>query len=152
MNRSLPFARLALVTTCLAFVAVSARSQETTSKLEEVAARVEKLVESDFYRKVDFPMLLGDITDDTIDDALADLHVSHTRRIKPDTIDYYEVLDIYERSLQRDVRRLFSNGIQYQGIGTGHARGSRQDLCRPRFILACRRPRPAFLSATRSSR
>jgi carboxyl-terminal processing protease len=117
MKPSLPFARLALVTTCLAFVAVSARSQETTSKLEEVAARVEKLVESDFYRNVNFPMLLGDITDDTIDDALADLHVSHTRRIKPDTIDYYEVLDIYERSLQRDVRRLFSNGIQYQGIG-----------------------------------
>jgi carboxyl-terminal processing protease len=90
---------------------------QETSKLEAVAERVEKLVESDFYRKVDFPMLLGDISDDTIDDALADLGVSHTRRIKPDTIDYYEVLDIYDRGLRRNLARLFPAGIQYQGIG-----------------------------------
>jgi len=104
----------ALVFACLALT--PALSQES-SKLEAVAERVEKLVESDFYRKIDFPMLLGDITDDTIDDALADLGVSHTRRIKPDTIDYYEVLNIYDRSLRRDVGRLFPNGIQYQGVG-----------------------------------
>jgi len=117
MKRSLQFSRAMLVAGCLAIPATAALSQETTSKLEAVAARVEKLVESDFYRKVSFPMLLGDITDDTIDDALADLGVSHTRRIKPDTMDYYEVLDIYERSLRRDVERLFPAGIQYQGIG-----------------------------------
>jgi len=114
MKRSLPFAQATLVFACLSFT--PAFSQET-SKLEEVAKRVEKLVESDFYRKVNFPMLLGDITDDTIDDALADLGVSHTRRIKPDTIDYYEVINIYDRSLRRDVSRLFPAGIQYQGIG-----------------------------------
>jgi carboxyl-terminal processing protease len=112
-----PFAKVALVASCLAFAPSPAHSQQTTSKLEGVAERVEKLVESDLYRKVDFPTLLGDVTDKTIDDALADLGVSHTRRIRPDTIDYYEVLDIYERSLQRDVKRLFPSGIQYQGIG-----------------------------------
>ncbi|MGE0282769.1 MAG: S41 family peptidase [Rhizobiaceae bacterium] len=115
MKRSLPFALAAV--TCIALVATGVQSQEPTSKLEAVAERVEKLVESDFYRKVDFPMLLGDLTDDTIDDALADLGVSHTRRIKPDTMDYYEVLDIYDRSLRRDVGRLFPSGIQYQGVG-----------------------------------
>lgn len=114
MKRSLLFVQAILVSAGLSFA--PAFSQET-SKLEEVAKRVEKLVESDFYRKVDFPMLLGDISDDTIDDALADLKVSHTRRIKPDTIDYYEVINIYDRSLRRDVSRLFPAGIQYQGIG-----------------------------------
>lgn len=101
----------------LASSVAPALAETAQSKLEIVAERVEKLVESDFYRQVDFPTLLGDITDDTIDRALAELGVSHTRRIKPDTIDYYEVLDIYDRGLRRDASRLFPSGIQYQGIG-----------------------------------
>lgn len=102
-----------------ALAASPAFAQTDPSKLSAVAKRVEELVEQGFYKQVDFPTLSGDVTDRAIDDALADLKVSHTRRVLPATVDYFEVLDIYKRSLRREVRRLFGGGdtVAYQGIG-----------------------------------
>ena len=79
--------------------AMAAQAQNKISKesaADGVAAKIEELVERDFYKPVDFPSFAGKHpTNADIDRALADLHVSHTRRFMPGTVDYYEVADIY---------------------------------------------------------
>lgn len=57
--------------------------------------------------------------DAAIDIALASLQASHTARIKPDTIDYYEIADIFRYAIRNDMRRLFppEGDASYPGIG-----------------------------------
>ena len=101
------------------FAPSQAHTQEATNDLKAVAQRIETLVEKDFYRKVDFPTLGEDVTADRIDQALNALGASHTRRIPKDTIDYFEIIDIYNRSLAKDIPRLFHSqrDVSYRGIG-----------------------------------
>jgi len=57
--------------------------------------------------------------DEAIDRVLASLGASHTGRYKPDTIDYFELIDIFRYAVRDDMRRLFppQGRASYHGIG-----------------------------------
>ncbi|MGO4623482.1 S41 family peptidase [Ensifer sp. 2YAB10] len=57
--------------------------------------------------------------DGAITSVLASLRVSHTGRYKPDTIDYFELSDIFRFAIRDDVCRLFppDGEVRYPGIG-----------------------------------
>lgn len=67
--------------------------------------------------------------DAAIDAVLASLGASHTGRFKPDTIDYFELADIFRFAIRNDMRRLFPGDgeASYPGIGmiTKQVGGSR---------------------------
>lgn len=87
----------------------------------EVAKAVKRLVDREFYRPVTFPSFDGkQPTFRDIDDALAALGTSHTRRIPPGTIDYAELADILKRGIKDDLRKAFpamKGEPSYVGIG-----------------------------------
>jgi carboxyl-terminal processing protease len=57
--------------------------------------------------------------DAAIGTVLASLKASHTGRFKPDTINYFELADIFHRAIRNDVRRMFppDSEVDYAGIG-----------------------------------
>jgi C-terminal processing protease CtpA/Prc len=57
--------------------------------------------------------------DAAIDAVLASLHASHTDRLEPDTIDYFEIADVFRYAIRDDMRRLFppDGDVTYPGIG-----------------------------------
>jgi len=57
--------------------------------------------------------------DDAIDRVLASLGASHTGRFKPDTVDYFELIDIFRYAVRDDMRRLFppEGRANYHGVG-----------------------------------
>ena len=57
--------------------------------------------------------------DKAIDLALASLNASHTGHYRPDTIDYFELADIFRFAIRNDIRRLFppDGAVTYPGIG-----------------------------------
>ncbi|MGE6784097.1 S41 family peptidase [Ensifer adhaerens] len=57
--------------------------------------------------------------DAAIASVLASLRVSHTGRFKADTIDYFELADIFRFAIRDDMRRLFppDGAARYPGIG-----------------------------------
>ncbi|WP_026615103.1 S41 family peptidase [Ensifer aridi] len=57
--------------------------------------------------------------DAAIERVLASLDASHTARFKPDTIDYYELADIFRYAIRHDMKRLFppDGEANYVGIG-----------------------------------
>ncbi|MBP1884603.1 S41 family peptidase [Sinorhizobium mexicanum] len=57
--------------------------------------------------------------DKAIDTVLASLGASHTARFKRDTIDYFELIDIFRFAVRNDMRRLFppDGEVNYAGIG-----------------------------------
>jgi carboxyl-terminal processing protease len=57
--------------------------------------------------------------DAAIETVLASLGASHTGRFTPETIDYYELVDIFRFAIRRDVKRLFppDGDVSYAGIG-----------------------------------
>ena len=57
--------------------------------------------------------------DAAIGTILASLQASHTGRFKPDTIDYFELADVFHRAIRGDIRRLFppDGEVGYPGIG-----------------------------------
>ncbi|MES0030407.1 S41 family peptidase [Mesorhizobium sp. M0040] len=54
-----------------------------------------------------------------LSEQLADIGSSHTQLLKPDEIDYFHLLDAYSgiAEFARKVRRAFSGGVHYPGIG-----------------------------------
>ena len=52
-------------------------------------------------------------------DWLLTLNASHTGRFTPDTIEYYELADVFARGIRDDARRLFpvEGRVTYEGIG-----------------------------------
>ena len=54
-----------------------------------------------------------------INGVLASLGASHTGHFQPDTIDYFELADIFRFAIRDDVRRLFppDGEVNYPGIG-----------------------------------
>ena len=50
---------------------------------------------------------------------LASLQASHTGRFEPDTIDYFELADVFRYAIRDDMRRLFppDGEVSYPGIG-----------------------------------
>ena len=69
--------------------------------------------------------------DEAIDTVLASLEASHTGRYQADTIDYFELIDIFRFGVRRDMRRLFppEGEASYPGIGMIAPPGSG-----PRFV------------------
>ena len=58
------------------------------------------------------------VLDDAIAYVLSSLGASHTARYTPDSIDYYELLDIFRYAVRDEVRRLYPEGqVIYAGIG-----------------------------------
>ncbi len=57
--------------------------------------------------------------DAAIDTVLASLQASHTGHFRPDTIDYFELADVFRYSIRDDLRRLFppDGDVSYPGIG-----------------------------------
>lgn len=54
-----------------------------------------------------------------ISTALASLQASHTGHFRPDTIDYFELADVFRFAIRDDLRRLFppDGDVRYPGIG-----------------------------------
>lgn len=108
---------------CWAMTAQAQNKINVEPVADGVAARIEELVERDFYRFVDFPSFAGKHpTNADIDKALADLKASHTRRFMPGTVDYYEVADIY--GPWRGTSRLVfppDGEAKYDGVGMNTA-------------------------------
>lgn len=52
-------------------------------------------------------------------DWLLTLNASHTGRFTPDTVEYFELADVFARGIRDDVRRLFppQGDVTYEGIG-----------------------------------
>lgn len=106
---------------------VTAQAQNKVDKepaADGVAKLVKELIERDFYRSVDFPSFAGKRpTNADIDKALADLNASHTRRLMPGTVDYYEVADIFRSQLKSNGRFAFPpyGEVKYDGIGIATA-------------------------------
>ncbi len=59
------------------------------------------------------------VVDDAIDFVLASLKTSHTARFTPDSLDYYELLDVFRFAVRDAVHRLYppEGNITYDGIG-----------------------------------
>jgi C-terminal processing protease CtpA/Prc len=57
--------------------------------------------------------------DAAIDAVLASLGASHTGHFRPDTIDYFELADIFRFAIRDDLKRLFppDGEVSYPGIG-----------------------------------
>ncbi len=57
--------------------------------------------------------------DAAIDAVLASLQASHTARLEPGTIDYFEIADVFRYAIRDDMRRLFppDGDVTYPGIG-----------------------------------
>ncbi|MDK1387862.1 S41 family peptidase [Sinorhizobium sp. 8-89] len=57
--------------------------------------------------------------DRAVDAILSSLDASHTARFKRDSIDYYELIDIFRFAVRNDMRRLFppEGDANYAGIG-----------------------------------
>jgi len=57
--------------------------------------------------------------DAAIDAALASLNTSHTARYTPDSVAYFELLDVFRFNYRRDLRRMFGRDaeITYEGVG-----------------------------------
>jgi carboxyl-terminal processing protease len=57
--------------------------------------------------------------DAAIDAVLASLAASHTGHFRPDTIDYFELADIFRFAIRDDIKRLFppDGEVNYPGIG-----------------------------------
>ena len=55
---------------------------------------------------------------------LATLYASHTARFTPDSIDYYEIADVFARSIRGDLRALFppDGAVTYEGVGIATTR------------------------------
>ncbi|WP_026186992.1 S41 family peptidase [Ensifer sp. BR816] len=60
-----------------------------------------------------------DRVDAAVESVLASLGVSHTGRFTDDTIDYYELADIFRFAIRNDIKRLFppDGEVRYAGIG-----------------------------------
>ncbi|AWM28804.1 S41 family peptidase [Sinorhizobium fredii] len=60
-----------------------------------------------------------DRVDAAVESVLASLAVSHTGRFTADTIDYYELADIFRFAIRNDIKRLFppDGEVRYAGIG-----------------------------------
>ncbi|OAP39940.1 carboxyl-terminal protease [Sinorhizobium glycinis] len=60
-----------------------------------------------------------DRVDAAVESVLASLGVSHTARFTADTIDYYELADIFRFGIRSDIKRLFppDGEVRYAGIG-----------------------------------
>jgi C-terminal processing protease CtpA/Prc len=56
---------------------------------------------------------------EAIDAVLASLDASHMGHFRPDTIDYFELADIFRYAIRNDMRRLFppEGEVSYPGIG-----------------------------------
>ncbi len=59
------------------------------------------------------------VLNDAIAYVIDSLHASHTGRYTPDQVDYYELADVFQFALRRDMRRLFppQGKATYAGIG-----------------------------------
>ena len=57
--------------------------------------------------------------DEAIGRILASLKATHTVRYTPDSVDYYELADVFSHAIRSDVRRLFppDGKVTYEGIG-----------------------------------
>jgi C-terminal processing protease CtpA/Prc len=57
--------------------------------------------------------------DGAIDTVIASLQASHTARLRPDSIEYFEIADIFHYAIRDDIRRLFppDGDVTYPGIG-----------------------------------
>jgi carboxyl-terminal processing protease len=57
--------------------------------------------------------------DAAISTMLASLQASHTGHFRPDTIDYFELADVFRFAIRDDLRRLFppDGDVRYPGIG-----------------------------------
>lgn len=60
-----------------------------------------------------------DRVDEAIDAVLTSLDASHVGHFEPDTIDYFELIDIFRHAIRDDMRRLFppEGEVSYPGIG-----------------------------------
>lgn len=105
----------------------AAQAQNKTGEelaADGVATLIKELIDRDFYKQVVFPSFAGkQPTNADIDKALADLHASHTRRLMPGTVDYYEVADIFGPQLGSNGRFAFPpfGDVRYDGIGIATA-------------------------------
>jgi C-terminal processing protease CtpA/Prc len=63
------------------------------------------------------------VVSDAIDHVLSSLETSHTARYTADTVEYYELADVFRYALGRDLRRVFrGREVVYDGIGIASAR------------------------------
>lgn len=85
-----------------------------------VGRAIKQIVDENFYRPVSLPLLENrNLNSAAVDEALAGLGASHTRRVQPDQIDYYEILDTAKEGLVDPPARLFATdgSVVYAGIG-----------------------------------
>jgi len=123
--------------TAITILLVASVTAETPQSLErEVFGRTAEIVNEEFYRPAEldaFNKTVNEILlevdgrpntdtaayDQAIDEMLASLNTSHTARYTPDSVDYFELLDVFRFNYRRDLRRLFPRDgeITYEGIG-----------------------------------
>ena len=128
--------RTALLALAFLLLHVSARSVATPAidagvSPAEIMSEIERIVRREFYDRDGLAAFnaaeerfraVADSSQDVSgasSDWLLTLSASHTGRFTPDTVEYFELADVFARGIRDDVRRLFppQGDVTYDGIG-----------------------------------
>jgi C-terminal processing protease CtpA/Prc len=127
--------RTAIVLVAALLPLLAARADDAPLSGNSVFDAVVNRVASDFYNPAALPAFdeavglavanLPDldeaeapVLDDAVRFVLSSLGASHTARYTPDSLDYYELLDIFRYAVRDELRRLYPSGeVIYAGIG-----------------------------------
>ena len=130
------FRKCGLAAITVIFVSISAASSaapvlDARVSPDQLLNEIERIVRHEFYdpaglgafnsaeENVRADVASGADISDASNDWLAALDTSHTGRFTPDTIEYFELADVFSRAIRDDVRRLFppEGNVTYEGIG-----------------------------------
>jgi carboxyl-terminal processing protease len=131
------FSKAPLVAVAILVASVGAPSAETPPRSgNAVFDRTVEIVNEEFYRPAEleaFNKGVGEIlagmngfeganeatVDATVAALLASLETSHTARYTPDSVAYFELVDVFRFNYRRELRRLFppEGEVGYDGIG-----------------------------------
>lgn len=127
ISRKAPFCAALLLSFLLAAPVEAANG-------EAVFDRTAEIVKNEFYRPAELGSFdsgvaairsaAGDLDEEAaldaaVDKMLAGLKTSHTARYTPDSVDYYELLDVFRYNYRNRLRALYppEGEITYEGIG-----------------------------------
>ena len=136
MNRKIALVCFALfVLPAVAMPGAAAPVLDTKVSPAEVMSEIGRIVRKEFYDRQGLGAFndaeqglrraaaSGEGLSEVSEEWLATLKASHTARLTPDTVDYYEIADVFAGGLRDELKRLFppKGEVTYQGIGIATA-------------------------------
>ena len=130
MFRGRALVAITLISVSAQAASVAAPALDTRVSPAQVLSEIERVVRREFYDReglaafnaaedrIRAEAAKSDLSEAS-NDWLLTLNASHTGRFTPDTIEYFELADVFARGIRDDVRRLFppEGRVTYEGIG-----------------------------------